>query len=268
MPLLNKHNLELAKLASKEENRFLLQGILVQPESTVVTDGQVLMEVTTADFRAADFPQPPGIASATDEWKPFVLSAQDALAIAKTIPKKTTTPILSNAAVATPNGDDHMTIFTTDLERHNPVTVRKLTGTYPDYKRVIWPAEEAEFAINVNARNLADVLDFVAKFNESKRSETQPPDCVLRFKSNREAIRIDARVRGGDQKLTALVGPANFGVTAGLDSTPGVIKEYKSAKAAKDTGGLARATTAREIAEARLTKLKAQVAELEKELGS
>jgi len=43
--LLSKSELNLAKLASKEESRYALQGIAVQPNETVVTNGHYLVTV-------------------------------------------------------------------------------------------------------------------------------------------------------------------------------------------------------------------------------
>ena len=230
--MLNKHNLSIYKLASKEKSRFTLNAIRVEKTRTAVTDGWTLMTVDTPlELKAESFPDVNGY-KPIDDFKPFNMPATVAADVLKAIPAKSTIPILRTAAVCEnphANEEGHkneVTVLTTDLDRHRPVTF-KHAGNFPDIDRVIWKSEEAEFAINVNARLLADVLDLIAKMNNSKRDVSEPPDCVLRFKTNGEAIRIDAKTDEG-QPVIALVIPTRYEPIDVLDSIGGLKRRLYS----------------------------------------
>jgi hypothetical protein len=97
--MLNKHNLNIARLAAKDESRYTLQGILVSPEHTTCTDGHQLTRVTTPKMDPQAYPEVEGGSPATKTWEPFILPRDAALAISKAIPKSSTVPILGNAAI-------------------------------------------------------------------------------------------------------------------------------------------------------------------------
>ena len=54
--LLNKHNLSIAELASKEESRYILQAIHVSAKRTAVTDGSIAVMVTLPEVDEKNFP--------------------------------------------------------------------------------------------------------------------------------------------------------------------------------------------------------------------
>ena len=58
--MLNKNTLQLAQAASKEESKYTLNGILVEPGNVVVTDGHQLIVMSTDKTPAQDFPQVAG----------------------------------------------------------------------------------------------------------------------------------------------------------------------------------------------------------------
>ena len=137
--MLNKHNLNLAALASKEMSRFTLNGILVTPTETVETDGHQLCTVSMQKTDTEAVPHPNGVdfAPAAD-WKPFILPAGEALDIAKAIPKKSTVPICQNAFIgAKTDVNGTAQIAVTNLEQFRVFNPRKLEGNFPDWKRVI-----------------------------------------------------------------------------------------------------------------------------------
>lgn len=226
MPLLTKANLELAKLASDNASRYTLNAIHITPTEVCVTDGHILATLETSSQSCESWPSA-GRGEVTDDWKPFNLDAKVALDLARRMPRKTTLPVLSMAAVV--DGDETVTVIATDLEQDFTAKAKRNGANFPDYKRVIWDPSEATFAFNLNAANLAVIADFVQKLNGSKRGVSNPPSCILRFKSARESVRIEAASPDG-QKFLGLIMPAKYDDISGLDSTPEIIRRAKSGK--------------------------------------
>ncbi len=205
--MLNKHNLNIAALASKEASRFSLAGIHVSKERTAVTDGHVLMTVTRPTCAAATFPTPPGAPEATDEHKPFIMPTADALAIAKQLPKKSSIPVILNAAICVESPADSsrvVRILTTDLERSQTNNVRPVDGNFPDIQRVMPDASKSKFRICLDVTKLISVLQQFDKFANEAGPNHKP--VRLYFTDNQHAVRIDAD--GGDgQHMTGVVMP-------------------------------------------------------------
>lgn len=201
--MLNRNNLDIAKLAATEDSRFMITGILVKPEETVVTDGHVMVKVTTPDTTAESFPQMANVEPATDDFKPFILSRRAALEISKALPKSRYFPALEQAAVSSEtdkNGES--VLYTHDLELPRVFREKKPTGNFPDYERVIPAAERATLAIGLNADLLVKVLQLALKFKNDKRA----PCVRFSFTDKDNAVRIDC---GNDQgqEFVAVVMP-------------------------------------------------------------
>jgi hypothetical protein len=207
--MLNKHNLAIASLASKEESRFTLNAILVTPECTIETDGHQLVMVTTPkDVPVDSFPQVPGIPPATLDFKPFLLPAAEAQKIAKSLPKKTTIPALLHAGISTPADDsEDNLIFVTDPEAAQSFRIRKVKGNFPDHNRVMPKPDDSRFQIALDARLLRTVLGTLDSFVDSR----QNAPVRFYFKSPNEALRIDADNGETGQHMTAVVMPMREG---------------------------------------------------------
>ena len=76
--MLNKHNLNIAKLTPKDESRYSLTSILVSPDETVCTDGFQVTKVSTPKVAIENFPAKDGF-KPTRKFEPFLLSAEAAL---------------------------------------------------------------------------------------------------------------------------------------------------------------------------------------------
>lgn len=213
--MLNKHNLSLASLASKETSRFTLNGILVTPTETVETDGHQLCTVSMQKTDTEAVPSPTGVDfAAVADWKPFILPAGEALDIAKALPKKSTIPILQNAFIGSKtdvNGTAQIAV--TNLDQFRVFNPRKLEGNFPDWKRVIPKPEEnpPALCVSIDAALLARVLKQV----ESFRGDVRQPFCRMYFWGDKKesgvllcnnAIRIDADNDTG-QHFTGVVMP-------------------------------------------------------------
>src|SRR4051812_33319578 len=96
---LNAHILRLGTLASVDDSRFTLQGILVTESEAIVTDGHLLARVDLPKVELDKVPSIRGMKTART-WKPFILPADACAEALKSLPRKPSLPILSNAFVA------------------------------------------------------------------------------------------------------------------------------------------------------------------------
>jgi hypothetical protein len=228
--MLNKHNLEIAELASKDESRFTLNAIYVTPEATVETDGHQLVMVTTPDIDAESFPATPGV-TPTKKFKPFLLDAETALKIAKAIPRKTTLPVLACVAIGSESdkeppkaakGEDQQpgtaVLAVNNLESPQVFQPKKMKGNFPDYERVIPKPGSEFFQVGFDLNILVPVLERFQKFLKPDRNIKPPAPVSFQFQQptegssgaiNHNALRLDAENDG--QKMTAVVMPLRHG---------------------------------------------------------
>jgi hypothetical protein len=209
--MLNTHNLNIAKLAPKEDSRFTLSGILVTPECTVETDGEQLVIVSRpTTHKASDFPTGP-ITDATpvNTHPAFIMSTADADAIAKYLKttKRSTLPILTNAAVCAEhtiaNGQRYIPVLTANLDSTQTHQVRAIAGSFPNYERAMKPASEQKgFKIVLDARQLKSLMMQFESFMADKLQR----NVEFYFDTETSAVRMDAD--GGDsQHMTAFLMP-------------------------------------------------------------
>lgn len=224
--MLNKHNLSIANLASKEESRFTLNAIYVTPEYTVETDGHQLVMVTTpkeperVEGEASPLPAIPNFTH-DPAFKPFLLPSKDALEIVKSIPKKPFLDLLEHVFVGTRythktiDGPDtkvteHASLAVTDLESPRTFSPVIPAGTFPDYTRVVPRKENADLAIAISVNLLGPVIKQFQSFMKEERSGA----AIFRFTRPRvdrsfvdsRTVRIDA-TNELHQTMTAVVMP-------------------------------------------------------------
>jgi hypothetical protein len=209
--LLNKHNLNIAALCSKEESRFTLKAILVTPEASVETDGHQLIKVTLPNLKVESFPDIANKPKPVDTWKPFLLPASEALNIVKALPKKSSIPVLKCAAVTEATDQNgHASILVTDLEMTREFNPKKPEGNFPDYERVMPKDEEVEYRTAFNpellGRVLKQVQDFISEDKTVRRGIRHFNGCILSFTKPNGALRIEAKNDEG-QTMTAVVMP-------------------------------------------------------------
>ena len=247
MPLLNRHNLELAKLASA--SRFVINGIHVTPRETVVTDGHMMVVVSNPDMDAECFPVVQS-GAVSNTWKPFNLDAKAVLDLAKHLPKKATIPVLACAGVI--DGEETVTVVATDLEQEFTARAKRNGARFPDYERAVWDGANATFAITMNPAKLAAVLSHVAGFIGAT-TKANSGVCTIKFKNQTGAFRIEAKRDG--QTLQAFFMPCGderVDVQA-LESTPEIIATAKSGSDEM----MIRAAARRDLLRAQLAELDA-----------
>jgi len=191
--LLNKAELNLAKLASTDESRFALQGIAVQPSSTVVTNGHYLVSIGHIEgFAEENFPETPGLTHAKLQGTALV-SRDAAIGAAKALPKKSTIPILQTAAL----GEDKV-LYVNTLDSVQTFK-SDLTGTFPQWDRIVPTAKpKADIVLN------AGYLELLAKF--IKENGLKNVAVRLTVYDNQTAVRFDA-VTEDNQNLLAFLMP-------------------------------------------------------------
>lgn len=203
MPLLNKASLSIYKTCSKEESRFTLNGILVDPEYTVATDGHAMTICETVKDSAESYPEWESF-KATNEWKPFVLPSSDCADIIKALPTKTTIPILANAAVGDRSDDSSAIIGVTDLDKKRVFEAKQDSSrNFPDWRRVLPKEENFRFEINVTAELLINQLQ-IHKEKLVKGDGHKTAVVTLKFQDKNSAFVITSNT---EQNMTSVVMP-------------------------------------------------------------
>lgn len=207
LALYNKHNFTIARFASKEEDRYSINAILVSEDRTTATDGHRMLEVTASGLDRKDFPNVPGVSVAKNGER-FLFPAEAALQLAKQIPKKQSIPVLQTAAPLEPVKDDkgvmqQVGFVTTDLEQVNPVTVRAVTGIFPNVDTT-WPQADKKTALKfaLNARYLKEMAGWFQEF------KGDPERCAVTITvyDSSSAVLFEAENDEG-QKARALILP-------------------------------------------------------------
>jgi DNA polymerase III sliding clamp (beta) subunit (PCNA family) len=167
-----KNNFQIAKLATKVESRFALKGIYITPFETVVTDGRRLTRVKSAE-RSGDF-------------EPFLMSASQALDVAKHASKGT----------ATFAPDTHTNGHVTVQAGAATLTADKPVGSFPDYKRVIPQIDDTWRRITFNPKLMGEILDLHAAGGDA---------VTMYVQDNGSAIVLETT--GGTQDMQSLLMP-------------------------------------------------------------
>ncbi|SRR6266480_2804773 len=243
--MLNKHNLNVAQFASKDETRFAMSAILVEEHATVGTNGHYLAWVSEDSTEPARFPIVPGFGPAAgEERKRFLLDRESALQIAKAVPNGKSLPILSHVAVKTEtnveNGETQGVLAVTDLERPQVFHPKPTSGQFPNYQAVVPKWEDAKFRIAVNAGYLAQIAKAYAGFVEAHGTSQT---VVLSFYGESDAMRFDGQREG--QGMTAVLMPIRD--TSDQVGTYGYAERQAKREAEAEAAKLAKATA--ELAE-------------------
>lgn len=200
--MLNKAALSIAGLCSKDDSRFTLNALLVSPNECVETDGHQIVRVSMPkDMAPESFPELKeleGMTYATD-FQPFLLPADQARAIVRALPAKTTIPVLQRAVIAV-DGEGKPAIAVTDLA-HVQTWRPRMKGNFPDWQRVMPKAEQAEMQIAIDARLLKRVLTAIEDFAKDEKTIA----VIFSFYGPNRALRLDVSHDGQD--FTAAVMP-------------------------------------------------------------
>lgn len=204
--MLKRNNLAIAKAAPKEESKYVLNGILIEPQQSVVTDGHMMLIVGHSPVHgAADFPALGGGHINQSEFPAFMIPTKTALDIAKAIPQGTKLPAIEYAAVSHVE-KDHVSIVTTDLDTERVFRFRKLVGKFPNWRMVVPVVRDGDPSITFDLDLLQDTL------NQMKAAGVTT--VTMRFKDPDSACRIDGKITETEQPVTAIVVPLNAKIAA------------------------------------------------------
>ena len=172
MKLYSKQQLQVVKACSKDETRAALNGVLVDKNKLVATDGHRMIVVEDkAIDNSKDWPVN-GV-----DWqasnKPFIIPSSAINKAIKNIPKSKDTrglPILEKVAIGeTP--ENTITLQTTDLDTTDNVKTKIVNGKFPDYERVIPNLGEVggyDKKVGLNAHYMVEALQLMINFADEK----------------------------------------------------------------------------------------------------
>ncbi len=205
--LLNRYNLELAKLATADESRYSINSIYVTPTDTVVTDGHQLTIISAPAMPEENFPVIEGFEPCDKEFEPFLIDRKSALELAAAIPKTPNLPALEHVRIGTEvtDGFDRTALrfATTDLERARILQVRKPAGQFPDYTKVMPDHRNAKCSFYMNPALLETILGVFKRFAQRDNLKS----VLFTYYDGDQAIRLDAENVETGQRMTAVVMP-------------------------------------------------------------
>jgi hypothetical protein len=191
----------VAKVASKDEQRYRINSIYCHPKYTVGCDGYALMIVTAPKVDIKEMPTP-SEGKLTDKFEPFLLDLNDAKKVEKSIPQKVTFSTLKHAAIIkTKNDDAFAKIFTTDLQSQNITVLKKVEGEYPQFGKVL-PKGKPVKTIRVQTKLLRNLLSAI----EEAQGPAKMPYVDLQIYDDEEGpIRLSSCNQNTNQKITAVL---------------------------------------------------------------
>ena len=200
----NRENFSVAKIASKDQGRYHLNGIYCHPKFTVGSDGKTLMIVTTpkkVDIK--EMPIPTG-EELIDKFDPFILDLKDAQKIEKSIPKKSPLPILQHIVILKSESESpFVKLFTTDLQSQNITVSKKIDGEYPEFGKVL-PKGKPIKVIRVQTKLLKALLDAI----EIAQGSVEMPYVDLKIYDNGMGpIGLKSINNNTGQRITAVLMP-------------------------------------------------------------
>lgn len=203
--MLNRNNFQIASLASTDAGRYSTDGIKIEPDRTIVTDGTVLVIVTQDDIKPEDYPVIEGFDPAPN-FNPFIISRKAALDIAKSIPK-CSIPVLNRVNVGQPtngNGSRHYAaLAVTDLEHHLIHRPAISGDSFPNPDSVM-PKGAADRTVGINPKLLGAVLaQFVKAGAENVRLDLYADN------PHPQPVKLSANLEDG-QSITALIMPMSL----------------------------------------------------------
>ena len=172
MKLYSKQQLQVVKACSKDETRPAINGVLVDENKLVATDGHKMFIVEDkAIDNAKDWPVNGVDWQASNQ--PFIIPSSAINKAIKNIPKSKDTkdnPILEKVAIGeTP--ENTITLQTTDLDTTDNVKTKIVDGKFPDYERVIPTLGEVggyDKKVGLNAHYMIEALQLMINFADEK----------------------------------------------------------------------------------------------------
>jgi hypothetical protein len=182
---------------SKKDYRSI-NNLLIENNKTVVTDGHVLIEMSSCELNPSDYPEIAGY-KPIEITEPLQFSKSSCQSLLKNMPKKTSRslPILNCIQIA--ENSTGPVALTTDLSNTFTIHAEKEPAKYPDYKGIIPKEEDCLIKINFNPALMAKVMNHAEKLSDN----------VTMFvpKSNAEPISFKSIDIENSQTMKAILMP-------------------------------------------------------------
>ena len=163
--LYNKHNLAVAKIASKSGMREELASVFFTKEKTVAMDGIRLLEVSVSTTgKAEEFPIVEGM-SAMRGCSPFMVNAKQ---VAELKPKGVKRLPITEFVALKHLDDKSVEFLTTDVESSQVKQVRRVDAKFPDYEQ-IFPQGTAKAEVVLNGEMFSELLKVMSGLHKQVR---------------------------------------------------------------------------------------------------
>jgi DNA polymerase III sliding clamp (beta) subunit (PCNA family) len=201
MILVNRGSLSAVECASNEVSRYTCNAVLVTKDKTIATDGHRMAIIThpTINAENKDFPNIDGFTATprpTNGWKRLI-SIDTMKAVAKSLPRKSTIPVLLNAAI---NATGQ--IATTDLDLPTVRQAVEVSGQFPEYERAI-PTGAPQAVVSLDVNLLEGILRSIKAVKSADRGTVTVRIAVYGYG---KPVRFDAHcVDNGQDALYVLM---------------------------------------------------------------
>lgn len=214
--LYGKELIELTSFASREEERYALNGICFDPEGAVAVacDGKHFLVVPVVHDDESDFPEIPGLVEKASEPEPFVIDANTVKNAAKQIPKCAALPFLERVRIvptASENGSHPVTLATVHPRNGSQkIDTHMMEGAYPMWQQCVPREDRREIRVQLNAAFLADFLAFAKKHGDDRSTiefgVPLPPDDMQTYDVRLKAVRVRIPMDDG-REATGVIMP-------------------------------------------------------------
>jgi hypothetical protein len=198
---LNRNNLLVSAMASKDTTRFNLNSIHLTSKYTEATNGHSFCRIDLPEqFDPEDVPA----IIKTDKAENFQESILSLDGLKNIKLTKSQLPVIDGQLyidVDESNKNGKVKVASTDLDNVFETNIAKLDCNYPDISFVL-PKTPAKFRIGVSAKLLRDMADLIVKAKKGSQYET----AILEFRSEVEPIMVLSETTEG-QKITGLIMP-------------------------------------------------------------
>ena len=169
--LYSKAHFAVRHAASTDETRYNLNGLHFRGDGTTeATDGHMLIRIKAATPAYDEHPN-----GTEGVPEPFILPLEAAHRVAKAIPKRSPSPVLTHAALDVPstNGNGSARFVVTDgyngTGNEQAIEAKKIEGEYPNTDQVI--PKDAPFSFCINLTLLERVIKASKEFGGSGKGK-------------------------------------------------------------------------------------------------
>jgi len=199
----NKENFAVMKITEKKSLDKRLSSVYFHPQYTLSTNTKSLMLVTAPkkNVNVEDMPAPKDGSKLTKQFKPFLLSVDDAKRVEKIIPQ-TIHALLNHAAVIDQLDNDKVKFYASDCSLDNVISCEKVNSEYYSIFEA-FPRGTPKMTIRLDMDLLKDLLEAIKK----AKGRSAISDIYIDLYGENKAIRFRTQNKETGQKVVALLQP-------------------------------------------------------------